>query len=243
MYPDIIDPQHRNHHHHIMKYTLFITFLASIVLFSCSKDKKQDEPTNDDILNKKIEDIIPKKYLDTLRLLGLDVKTGTKPPDVQGTYSITPYILDTSNISSDSPGARFLDATVTLSDQSGSDYSIKLIGKNFVSVTDTSIATAISGSGNDFTIYGKIKSTRGTGYAIFGIVFTATKEGDHLKNYRIGIINIDNSHGTNAGFIPEGKGRVGYDSDFISEKIAAKAAPENINTTGGRISPGIYIIK
>lgn len=214
----------------IMKRTLTISFLISIVLFACSKDDKKG-PSNEDILTKKIADIIPQKYLDTLKILGLDVHQGVTPPNVEGTYSIAPNKLDTSNVPNDAPGTYFSNSTVTFSAQSATDFSIRLTGKNFVSSADTSIATAISGSGNNFTVYGKVKSVSGTHSAIFALIFTGTKEGANLKNVRVGIINVDNSKGGTGVFINEGLGRIAFDEDHVSEKAAEKTGER---TAAGR---------
>ncbi|MEI3800731.1 MULTISPECIES: hypothetical protein [unclassified Chitinophaga] len=213
-----------------MKRILTFSFLISVVLFSCSKDEKAKGPSNEEILTKKIADIIPQKYLDTLKLLGLNVHEGVNPPNVEGTYKIAPHKLDSSNVPGDRPGSYFSDALVTFSEQSTTDYSIKLTGKNFLSYADTSIATAISGSGNNFTVYGKVKAVNGTYSAVFALVFTGTKEGNDLKNVRVAIINIDNSRGGSGIFIQEGTGRIGFDEDGTSPKVAEKSAPES----GGR---------
>lgn len=212
-----------------MKYTLLFSFVISTLFYSCSKDDAAKGPSDEDILNKKIEDIIPQKYLDTLKILGLNINTGVTPPNVEGSYNIQPYILDTSNLDADKPrGYRFQDGIVHLSAQSNKDFSIKLIGEHFLTVSDTSIVTAISGSGNNFTVYGKVKSVTGNNSAIAAIIMTGTKDGNNIRNFRIGIINIDNSNGGGL-FIPEGKGRVAHDADFISEKRAEKVAPADHN--------------
>jgi len=210
-----------------MKYTLLLSIAVSTLLFSCSKKDGDKGPSDEDILHKKVEDIIPQKYLDTLQRLKLNINGGVTPPNVEGTYSVRPCILDTSNVDTDSPGTLFHPGIVHFSGQNNKDFSIKLIGEHFVSLSDTSIVTAISGSGNDFTVYGKIKSVNGSKSAIMALIITATKDGDNLRNFKIGIINIDNSNGAGV-FIPEGKGRVAHDEDFVSEKITPKKiATEN----------------
>lgn len=212
-----------------MKYTLLFSIALSTLLYSCSKDDATKAPTDQDILNKRIEDIIPKKYLDTLKVLGFNINEGVTPPNVEGTYDIQPYILDTSNLDVDEPrGYRFHDGVVRLSGQNNKDFSIKLIGEHFLTDSDTSITTAISGSGNNFTVYGKVKSVSGSHSAIAAIIMTATKEANGLRNFKIGIINIDDSNGGGV-FIPQGKGRVAHDADFISEKRAEKVAPADHN--------------
>jgi len=103
--------------------------------------------------------------------------------------------------------------------QHNDDFGISLIGEHVLTLRDTSIVTAISGSGNNFTIYGKVKSTYGSYSAIFATIISGVKEGNNIKDYTIGLINIDNSKGGTGIFVPEGKARVAYDSDLITESI------------------------
>lgn len=202
----------------------FIVAAVTCTVCACSKDEEPAGPSNEDILTKKIEDIIPTEYLDTLRQMGLTVNSGTEPPFLEGSYNLRPVILDTSNIATDSRGHRFVDAIFHLSEQSDTDYSINLIGENFLSVVDTSIATAISGSGNNFTIYGKVKSVMGSYYAIFAILLSGTQEGEDLKNVELALMNIDNSKGGSGIFIEEGQARIAFDSDFITERRSSVEA-------------------
>jgi hypothetical protein len=212
-----------------MKYTLLFSFAISTLLYSCKKDDAAKGPTDEDIQQKKIEDVIPQKYLDTLKVLGFNINAGVTPPNIEGSYDIKPYILDTSNISNDYPrNHRFADGILHLSAQSTKDFSIQLVGENFITIADTSVVTAISGSGNNFTVYGKVKSVNGSRSAIIAMIMTGTKDGNNIRNFRIGIINIDNSNGAGV-FIPEGKGRIGHDADFISERRAEKVAPADHN--------------
>ena len=198
---------------------VLLCLLSAVMVISCSKSDKVN-PTPDEILNKKISDILPQKYIDTLAKLGLTVNQGTTPPNVEGAFRIAPLILKNSNIKTDFPGQAFHDASVKFFEQSTKDFGIKLVGKFFLNAADTSITTAISGSGNNFTVYGKVKSVSSdkTKFAYFGILLSGTKDGANLKNVTYGVINIDNTHGTGV-FISEGQGRVGYDKDLVSESI------------------------
>lgn len=208
------------------KTMLFCLLCLGIAVISCSKKDKDEGPTDEEILTKRIEDIIPGKYLDSLEKLGLAIHVGTQPPQVEGSYAIKPHILDTSDIASDYEGYRFSDATVHLSNQSTTDFSIKLLAEDYLKDFDSSLVTAISGHDNYFTVYGKVKATAaGTGaYAIVAIIISGEKDGDNLKNIRTGLINIDASQ-ADGSFIPEGKGRIAYDSDFISERIGNGLVP------------------
>lgn len=222
-------------------FVLFCLLGAGVSILSCGKKGSGDLPNDEEILTQKIEDIIPREYLDTLEMLGLDIYMGTHPPQMEGSYSIKPHILDTSNIPTDPPGQRFTDAIVHLSEQSSSDFSIRLLAEHYIKDADTSIATAISGYDNYFTVYGKVKSTSsGTGsYAIVALIISGIKDGDNIKDLKTGIINIDGSH-ADYTFIEQGQGRLSYDSDFISERITEGVSgrlipdkPDVTNKTAG----------
>lgn len=210
--------------------SIFVLAIISISYLAACK-KGQDGPSNEEILKNKIGDVIPQQYLDTLKKLNFPVNEGTTPPNMEGSFYASPLVLKASNIAGDNPGHVFQSSKIKFFDQHNDDFGISLIGERVLTLRDTSIVTAISGSGNNFTIYGKVKSTYGSYSAIFATIISGVKEGNNIKNYTIGIINIDNSKGGTGLFVPEGKARVGYDSDFISESIdydtkAAKAGHE-----------------
>lgn len=222
----------------MLKYLFIVIPIVSVILYSCSKDDREAAlPSDEELLTQRIEDIIPPRFLDSLKKLGLEVYTGVNPPNVEGTYFVSPHVLDTSSVETDVIGRLFLDAKLELSEQSRDDFGIKFISEHVLGNADTSIATAISGSGNAFTIYGKAKATINSYSAVFAIILSAIKEGDDLKDLRVGLVNIDNSQGGDGVFIDEGEGRINYDSDGISEKISSvQAISTGISSADG--SPG-----
>jgi len=186
-------------------------------LTACSKNNDIN-PSDEEILSKKIEDIIPQKYVDSLTKLGFAINKGTTPPNIVGAYLFKPFTIKSSNIPNDpyQPGYVINDGVIKLYEQSNSDFSIKMLGKNFIGAADTSVVTAISGGGNKFTVYGKVKAYRNGGYSFYAFLMSGEKDGNNIKNGIAGIINIDDSH---AGFgtIAEGQGRVAFDGDYTSE--------------------------
>ncbi|WP_293789089.1 hypothetical protein [uncultured Pedobacter sp.] len=183
---------------------------------ACSKNNDVN-PSDEEILTKKIEDIIPQKYVDSLTKLGFTVNKGTTPPNVNGAYLFKPFTIKSSNIPYDTyqPGYVLNDGVVKLYEQSTSDFSIKMLGKNFIGAADTSVVTAISGNGNRFTVYGKVKAYRNGGYNFYAFLMSGEKDGINIKNGIAGIINIDDSH-SGPNTIKEGQGRVAYDGDYTS---------------------------
>ncbi len=196
---------------------LFLT-LCVIAFFACKKDNKEVvEAIRKEDLVKKINDIIPKQYQDTLTKLGISLSLDVTPPNMEGAFGIKPVRLLKSNRPEDGANLVFTDVTVKFLSQD-KDNNIKLIGRKFLTDADTSIVTAISGKGNDFTIYGKVKSVSGANSAIFGIIISGTKDGTLLRNVRYGLINIDNKNG-GTRFIRQGEARAVFDTDLVSESI------------------------
>ena len=196
-----------------LKLTIILFVLVG-TFFSCKKD---DDQTIEQLQQNKIEDIISAEYLDTLRNLGLVIHEGTTPPNVNGIYGITPFILKATNIPSDVIGMSFLDADLKLFNQNNSNFEIQLLGKNFLNSRDTSVVTAISGIGNKFTVYGKVKSNAtDKAFAYFGLIVSGEIENGTIINLESGIINIDDSNG-GGFFIKEGEARLAVESDKVSD--------------------------
>ena len=199
--------------------TIKFTFILFVFIGTFMACKKDDDPTIEQLQQDKIEDIISAQFLDSLRNLGLIIHEGTTPPNVNGIYRITPFILKASNIPTDVVGKAFLDADLKLFNQNISNFEIQLLGKNFLNTRDTSVVTAISGSGNKFTVYGKVKTNAtDDAFAYFGLILSGEIENGTIINLESGIINIDNSNG-GGFFIKEGEARKAVESDKISEVL------------------------
>lgn len=203
-----------------MKWLMVV--LVALSFMACKKDKKEivDEIVRLDIQKKQIQNIIPDQYLDSLKKLGLNINTGIDPVNLEGYYAINPLILQATNIVKDFPiGHRFTDARLKLFNQD-ENFGIKLIGKGFLATADTSIVTAISGSGKDFTVYGKVKSQRNGKEADFAILVSGTMENNTIRNFKYGLICISNkNNSSDANFILEGQARLVIESDQLSNRI------------------------
>lgn len=203
-----------------LKQSLLILAVATS-LFACKKDKdKVDELAKQEILSKKIAEIIPKEYQDSLVKMGIVINQDVTPPKLDGAYILKVLKLVKSNVPTDVANKTFANLEIKFFGQD-SDNNIKLISRSGTGnqfTTDTSIVTAISGSGKQFTVYGKTKSVSGSNVAIFGVIYSGEIDGNVLRNVKTGLINIDNSKG-GATFIKQGQGRVIRDDDLISESI------------------------
>lgn len=199
------------------KWLLILLLITAIM--ACKKKESNEivENITKEDLKRKIADIIPKQYQDTLTRLGIVLNQETTPPTLSGAYAFNPVKLVKSNRPEDPASLNFLKVSIKFFSQD-KENNIKLISKNLLNDADTSIVTAISGSDNKFTVYGKVKSIGGANSAIFGIIISGEKDGEVLKNIRYGLINIDNSKG-GSRFIRQGEARVIFDTDLVSEQI------------------------
>lgn len=199
--------------------TTTIAILLLLTFFSACK--KEDTTTPDNVVKEQVQvqqinQVLPQKYIDTLKNLGLTIHNGTNPPIVNGIYICSPLTLKASNIANDNIGMTFSEAKLKIENQNNANFTLNILGKNFLSTSDTSIVSAIAGNGNNFTVYGKVKATNSVGnYIYIAMVMSGTMNGTNIRDFEFGLINIDNSHGEGA-FIPEGAARLVYDSDSIS---------------------------
>lgn len=203
-----------------MKNLFAIALFATtfIYVMSCTKDAQPEEQKAKEVQQEKIEQIIPPQYLDTLRKLGLNINEGTNPPNIEGIFNASSLYLLTSNIVGDYEGKLFSGTLIKLYNYKPSTFSIDLLAKNLVGLNDTSSMTIVSGSGNKFSVYGKIKSNIGEAYAYFGILISAELVDGNLHNLRYGMVNIDNTHGEGT-FIKQGLARIVKDHDHVSERV------------------------
>ncbi|SDF62968.1 hypothetical protein SAMN05421827_10131 [Pedobacter terrae] len=217
----------------IAKGSAFALIVGVVLQFAACSKSKDINPSDEEILTKKIEDIIPQQYVDSLTKLGFTINKGTTPPNINGSYLFKPFTIKSSNIPNDSyqPGYVLIDGVVKFYEQNTSDFSIKMLGKNFIGAADTSMVTAISGNGNKFTVYGKVKAYRNGGYNFYAFLMSGEKDGNNIKNGVAGIMNIDDSH---AGFgtITKGQGRVAFDGDYTSEPTDFNSKTATITERG-----------
>ena len=88
----------------IVFYFVMILTL-SLVINSCKKDDKDAF----DGLNQNIQNIVPEDILNKMIDLGMNINRGTNPPDLEGSFLVSPFVLLNSNRPGDSPGNLFSD--------------------------------------------------------------------------------------------------------------------------------------
>jgi hypothetical protein len=167
-----------------------------------------------------VPDIITPEDLEAIEELGLEIYEGKTPPDVTGTYFISPLILVKSNFADGyKPGDRFSDKTLTFSEQKN-DLSIKVDYTQGGS-QGTGLGSFISGKDNKFTVYVPIESTNGYGTCYMIQVYSGEIEPGGIRNCQFALIMKDKNGVPNV--INNGQGRLFKDGDGFSERIDPSA--------------------
>ncbi len=191
------------------KYPIFAVLGLALLLASCAD--VEEGPDN----KAKINNVIPPEFVETVKGLGMDVFPGNEPPDVTGTYFMIPNLMLRSNIPGDVPSnTQFVTYNVTFSYQDIDDFSIRFVGLA-TGERDESESAVISGSGNNFTVYGRSTTVVGSNSVVLGVMYSGTMEEGKVKNLKRAIIVIDDTNG-GPTLMKKGNSRVFHDGDKSS---------------------------
>jgi len=206
-----------------MKSKLFIfLFVFGIFFAACEEEEKSD--SNDDKkveengLTEEINNFLPDSIITEMEDLGMILNTGGSPSDVTGTYEVTPFILDSSNISSDYSGMAFADLRFKLYDQNNEDLTIKV---DYVNGPEegSGLGSFIVGEGNEFTVVSEVTTVAYSDTAVAAMVFSGELQDDGINEFYYANFMIENNG--SSYFIKNGQGRVIYDSDGFSDKVSS----------------------
>ncbi len=197
-----------------------VVLIFTAAFYACKKDH------TDDGLSEQIHNIVPDSIINKMKTLGMPIFGGTKPPDLQHIYLASPFILKSSNISSDYVGKSFADYYGKLYDQDNDQLSIKLDYYNG-GERGSGLGGFISGEDNSFSVFVKVHSTYQGGQADVIMVISGKTDEGGIKNFYYANFMLDDYDDPNDVWIGVGQGRVIYDSDGyspISETMPAKGS-------------------
>ena len=192
--------------------TACIIFVSGLFI-SCKKEKESTAG--------KVDQIISQQLRSELTNLGMEIFDGNTPPNMEGTITLTPNYLFKSNIQGDPPmNTAFVNYSIKVFAQTSTN-DIKILGTGYGGATsekEESNDAAISGSGNNFSIYGRHTITVGANSIIVANVYSGTLDGSQVKNLKKAFVVVDDSKGGNA-LLKNGAIRIFYDANKISEFI------------------------
>ncbi len=210
-----------------MKHYIYL-FTIALILFSCS--------TDDDTLILERQGTIESvkgwansEIIDALENLGLTIYEGDTPPNIEGDYQMSERVLEATNVPNDNPiGFRVAKLNMSFTNQNNGTFTTNFNGSQ-ISSTDNSIISTlavdnylensfITGSGNFFTAFFKVISTRESGTEALSI-YTISGElrEDGISGIRNGLFMLDN-YGQ-SGYIENNTGRIFKDNDGMADRL------------------------
>lgn len=207
-----------------MNKNIFKTIISLILILGLAGcTTKVDENG----LSKNITKILPDSVYTKMMNMGMPINGGNQPPELEGTYNVSPFILDSSDVEGDYRGKSFSDFVVTFHNFNSRKLTVEIDYVNGPE-TGTGVGSYIVGHDNKFSVFCEIKATQLLIFhanAIF--VLTGTLTNDGIDDFYYANFMLDN-HGNEEGlWIDNGSGRIIYDSDGFSERtdILTKAKP------------------
>jgi len=192
---------------------LLLVIITAAVFNSCNDGLTQD-----------VHNIIPDDILKNLKDLGLKINGGNKPPNVEGTYLVSPFVLVKSNFDDSwSPGYQISDMEITFY---GQDNAKQTIMTDYVNAGQEGkgLGSFITGSGNKFSIFVQSEDT------MYDVPFTSIQvysgeiSSAGIKNLQFAtMVTVPNEY-----TIDRGQGRLFYDSDKLSVRIVPSELPLKI---------------
>ena len=176
----------------------------------------------DSIENRKKEDIIigdlllqSNNIFEIFDELGIEINRGINPPQIEGTYFISPLVLVSSNFAdSYSPGYRFADMQLSFSEQNNNNLSIAC---SYISGTQIAngLGAFITGEGNKFSVYVETSGTI-SGHPFKSVeIYSGEITYSAIKNFQFVMIVTQEAPTS----MKKGQGRFFIDQDGFSEKI------------------------
>ncbi len=194
---------------------------------ACSKDGTLKEPDKLNPLEnpqgnllgslEEIENFYTIEFVDAMMEMDFNFNLGNTPPNLEGSFLISPFILEDSTVEADSVliGAQFQDYLATFSNQDNGNLSIDLHGTQ-ASQTDTGSGSFITGSNVSFTIYAKTISFQGTSSATTAVAISGTRSPNGIINTQFFGGMIDNNGNPQGLWIENNTGRLIIDGDGFS---------------------------
>jgi len=201
--------------------------------FTPTYDNNNLPPVDENGLTDSINNIVPPDILQKLEDLGVVINGGNTPPNIEGTYLVSPLTLVKSSVLFDVvPGTVYWIGNgimdLTFSEQNNANLTVKLshtIGNDYENASG--LGAFITGDGNKFSVFVEAAGTDG-GYPTKSVeIHSGEITANGIENYQWALIITESAPTT----IPEGQGRLWKDGDGFSERINQNSAPAQRKTT------------
>ena len=206
----------------------FILFVLTFALFDCSSD----DDTNTIIQEGTLADLknwANPEIIEAIENQGFNIHEGTNPPNIEGSYQISPRVLEATNVPNDfSIGTTFFRINLMFSEQNNNSLTVNFVGEelnqsgdvhNTQSVENFLENSYITGSGNSFTVFFKVTEVNGNdNEARILYAFSGNITEDGISNIQNALFMLNN-FGQDEIYIANNTGRIFRDSDGLAEHL------------------------
>lgn len=223
--------EYRNRMQSIWIVVVGLFFISSCDIIDSLKKDKDDDNGGDQIefvdgISRDILEFVSEEELSILEdTLGVQIYRGNNPPLINGSFKMSPVLLNNSNVPNDfAQGHRFADVYLKFYNQNDELFTIEIDKVETNPTTDDIISTSVGvgsyviGDGNGFSIFAKIESQRATGEeSVMLQLYTGILTENGVQNLQSALLMLNN-YGRNDIFIANGSGRSFVDGDEFSEQ-------------------------
>ena len=226
--------------------SVFLLLLSCFIFNGCDIIVEIDDD-NRDGLTQDIREFMPNDILQKIEDLGMPIYDGIAPPNITGTFFMSPCILKASNFDEfDAIGYLFDDATIIYSNQDNKNHTIRVFQNNLRdnSVGGNGTGGFIVGKDKNFTVFVKIVDVDTHGHkAIGAMLYSGTMSDLGIRNLHCTTVMIDNGGNPDDNLIENGQSRLLYDSDGLSERISSTKNSEQKMNVSSSESHSMAILK
>lgn len=190
---------------------LFIFSLLIIVFTACYEDHSEVIPG---------QDFIPDDILTKIQDNGQVLYEGLNPPELEGKFVMSPYVLRSSNIPDDfDAGTEFGRKTIEFTDFDPESLRLAVTLEQGGSVGE-GYESFIAGTGDNFTVYVRVERTDENGNKrLLTEVYSGRLTGSGIFDMTSSIFMIDDFGDPEDNVIEIGQGRLFADQDGFSERL------------------------
>jgi hypothetical protein len=194
--------------------------------------------TYEEHFDERITQEIPQEYLSKMSAY-MPIYSGNTPPNIEGTYSVSPCVLVYDSKNNWEPGHKFTDLIIEFSNQNMTQNTLifrdeSISSNGSISSTSEKAEAKIIGNGDNFTLFVISVNTRTDGsWSKMASLYSGTKTSDGIKNLNEGFVMLD-KYDPNNQLMSIGQFRIINDQDGMSETTTWKARQRAAQTKDGK---------
>ncbi|WP_314297445.1 hypothetical protein [Capnocytophaga gingivalis] len=174
-----------------MKRTIYALCTAICALFTVVSCSRSEDPRHFNI-PQEAREIISDRLLEEMESNGMQINEGDNPPDIQGIFQTGSYKSIYTNVKGDMIGETYLPYRYKFYEQNGIKIKTDYIAEgNRRFDIATGEGTIISGSGNKFTVYMKVKGNNDGALYKEAKVFSGEITPEGIRNIQMGLCIVE----------------------------------------------------